>query len=257
MARVIAICQEKGGVGKTTSTYHLAAAAVRTGAKVLCVDLDPQANLTKWVAGEPPAPDQLSVADALSELAADVTLADVLIEGRWNGLTLAPAVKTPLSRARNELVMASVGRESRLRRLLDPVREDYDLVLIDGPPDVSLLTINALVAADAVVPPCAPAELSLDGLAELMVTVESVREHYNPDLQLGGVIINQVRRTRTSRDREAEVRGSGLRVLTPSVPFRVEIQDCAESGARLEEWPGGYALADIYLTLLQQLIKEN
>ncbi|KNX39682.1 ParA family protein [Luteipulveratus halotolerans] len=256
MGNVYALAQQKGGVGKTTTTENLARAAVRLGMSVLCVDLDPQSNLTTRMAAELHDPDSISVADALSEHVSDVSLEDVIVPGLW-GVDLAPASETPLNSVRNELVVAGVGRESRLRAQLEPLREKYDVILLDCPPDLSLLTLNALAAADQVLPVTTAHMLSLNGLNSLLGTIEQVRQHYNPRLRMDGVVLNMRAAGVGEAEREQEVRELGVPVFDPVIPRRVAIADAADAGIALDDWPGAYVLADLYLQLLKNVLKEN
>ena len=147
---ILAYCNQKGGVGKSTTVYHHARAAILDGQRVLVIDADPQGNITS-VLTEDMQEGDVGVADALSSRSSD-TLADVLVPGIWEGLTVAPTVGDNLADVRNELVISSEpGRESRLRAQLAAIQTEYDLVLIDCGPAIDPLTISALTAADAVV----------------------------------------------------------------------------------------------------------
>ncbi|NKW16395.1 AAA family ATPase, partial [Rhodococcus hoagii] len=151
-ATIYAFCNQKGGVGKTTVTFHIADAARRAGLKVLAVDMDPQGNLSTILTKEPIHPGDAGIADVLSDRS-EATLGDIISEGLWPGVELAATVPDAetLAAVRDELVIAGAGREHRLRDALDAVRNNYDLILIDCPPSLDQLTINALVAADQAV----------------------------------------------------------------------------------------------------------
>lgn len=252
---VLAVVNQKGGVGKTTTTYHLARAAVRRGLRVLGVDLDPQANLTLIAAADAMPPDGLSIADVLSPRAGE-PLAEVIVPGVWEGLSIAPAVEGPLASVRDELVGVRVGRESRLRQAL--AAADYDLVLLDCPPELGLLTINGLVAADAVVIVTGSRLLSVQGVAGVMETISTVRSYYNPDLIHAGVIVNaHEARTLTGQTRLEELRES-VDVLEPPIPKRAAINDSAEAAVGLDAWPDdGPHLATLYSDLLDTIIERT
>lgn len=246
-ARVFALCNQKGGVGKSTTTFHLARAAVRRGSRVLVVDNDPQGNLTTIAAGEPVADDQAGLADALSARA-DETIRDVIVPGVWPGLDVVPTSGTTLGYVRDELVIAGAGREGRLREALAGVLDDYDLILIDCAPSLDQLTINGLTAADAVVVVTESKLFSANGLSQLLDTIENVKAYYNPRLAVAGVIINKHEDTtisgRTWLDQigqAAEARG--LRLLSPAIPKRVVISDAAEAARGLDEWGSEDAIA--------------
>lgn len=253
LSNVVAVATRKGGVGKTVTTTHLARAARRRGLSVLAVDMDPQGSLTRLLAAEDVAADDVTIADVLSERA-QLPLGEVVARGHW-GVDLVPA-GDPLDLVRSELAAATVGREMRLRQALQPVAGGYDVVLLDCPPDLSLLTVNALVAARTVLPVTLADLLSLDGLAKLLQTVQAIRASYNADLAPGPVVVSQWKAHRSERDRWEELTSSGLNVFPTPIPQRTAIKDAAEAGAGLDEWPGGYALAEIYLDLLDSVMKE-
>ena len=254
MRHIVAVCNQKGGVGKTTTTYHLARAAIRRGMRVLLVDLDPQANLTMIATAAPVARDSVSMADVLSPRAGE-QLVDVTVPGMWKGLDVAPAIEHTLAGVRDELVGISVGREARLRKALAGV--EYDLVLIDCPPELGLLTINGLAAAtDAVV--ISHAKLfSAQGTAGILDTINTVREHYNPQLRFAGVIVNaHEAHTITGRERLDELRAA-VPVLEPVIPKRAPINDAAEASVGLDQWPGAGDLTDLYDQHLTTITKEK
>lgn len=251
-ASVYALCNQKGGVGKSTTTFHLARAAVRRGRRVLVVDLDPQGNLTSVAAREQVEDDQAGLADALSERAGE-TIADVIVPGLWDGLDVVPTSGTALGSVRDELVIAGAGRERRLAEALSGVLEDYDLVLIDCAPSLDQLTINGLTAADGVVVVTQSKLWSANGLAQLLSTIEGVRGYYNSRLRVAGIIINQhEEQTVSGRTWRDEVRTAAesrdLHLLEPFIPKRVVIADATEAARGLDEWGGveALALADLY-----------
>lgn len=251
-ASIIALCNQKGGVGKSTTAFQLARAAVLAGRRVLVVDADPQGNLTSVAAAEVVGDDQVGLADALSARAPE-SLAQVIVAGVWPGLDVAPTSGATLGLVRDELVVAGAGREGRLRQALAQVASDYDLVLIDCAPSLDQLTINALSAADAVVVVTHAKLFSANGLAQLLETVASVREHYNPALAVAGIIVNQhEERTLSGQGWLAQLHEAAtaraLVVLEPPVPKRVVISDATEAARGLDQWGSAEAsaLAAIY-----------
>lgn len=251
-ARILALCNQKGGVGKSTTTFHLARAAVLRGLRVLVVDLDPQGNLTAVAAAEEVSEDQAGLADALSSRAEE-TLRDVIVPGVWDGLDVVPTAGVTLGVVRDELVIAGAGREGRLREALAEVREDYDLVLIDCAPSLDQLTINGLTAADGVVIVTHSKQWSLSGLSQLLDTIDNVRRYYAPALAIAGVIVNQhEERTVSGQTWLEELQNAGaargFTVLLPPIPKRVVIADATEATRGLDQWGSAEAsaLAAIY-----------
>ncbi|MDP9294293.1 MAG: ParA family protein [Actinomycetota bacterium] len=226
-----AFANQKGGVGKTTVTLALAAALASGGASALLVDLDPQASATKVLGID--VEERHTVADALLE-PERFSLADVVVRTNW-GVDVAPA----------EMALAS--RESRrttadefiLRRQLGDV-DGYDMVLVDCPPSLGVLTLNALTAATHVVIVTEPTFLALQGIDELLQTRDLVRTHYNPGLELAGVVVNRVERTVEHRDGVAEIIryfGADL-VWRPLLPKRTAMQDGVRRGVPVCELAG-------------------
>jgi chromosome partitioning protein len=184
MAHVLAIVNQKGGVGKTTTAVNLGAGLAEAGHATLVVDCDPQSNATRSLGViENPA---LTLYDALVR-DEPTPLTRIIVETSVPGLDLVPA-SSGLAGAEVELV-AVIGRESRLRHALEPVAGAYAYVLIDCPPSLGLLSVNALAAADGVIVPVQCEYLSLEGLGLLTRTLELVRARINPDLQLSGLVM--------------------------------------------------------------------
>ena len=261
--RIVAIANQKGGVGKTASTFHLARAAVREEKRVLLVDADPQGNLTEATAAEPVGEDQAGLADVLTDRTDD-TVADVTVPSVWEGCDLVPTSGDTLGIVRDELVIAGAGRESRLRSALASTGETYDLILIDCGPSLDQLTINALSAADAVVVVSQSKQGSANGLARLLGTIAAVRDHYNADLRVGGVLVNQHQgHTISGRTWLAEITAAAeqhnLPLLTPPIPHRVVISDAMEAARGLDEWGSQEAteLADMYSQHLTTIMTEG
>src|SRR5919206_2293438 len=182
-ARIIAMCNQKGGVGKTTSTINLGAALVEYGRKVLLIDLDPQGALSVGL-GVPAQQLERTVYNALMERR--TTLADVRVPTDLPGLDLVPS-NIDLSAAEVQLV-SEVAREQTLLRVLASVRDEYDYVLIDCQPSLGLLTVNALTAAEGVIIPLECEFFSLRGVALLVDTIDKVKERLNPALEISGIL---------------------------------------------------------------------
>ncbi|MBY6412891.1 AAA family ATPase [Rhodococcus sp. BP-252] len=236
-ADVLAFCNQKGGVGKTTSVFHLAYAASRAGMRVLVVDIDPQGNLSTVLAQYELARDDVGVADVLSE-SSPASISDAVVPTIWPGVDLVPTVpeNESLAYVRDQLVIAGAGRERRLRDAVDAVGDRYDVVLVDCPPSLDLLTINALVAARKVVIVSQSALFSANGLARLRRTIEAVKRSYNPDLELLGAMINLHEiNTIAGREQLIEI-AANINILGDAVPKRVVIKDSMESRTSLPDW---------------------
>lgn len=224
-ARIVSLVNQKGGVGKTTTAVSLAVALARRGQRVLLVDLDPQANATSALGVL--RSDRPGVYDALlDETPIDECIARVEAEG----VDLVPS-SAELSGAEVELVPV-LARERRLVNALQPVRERYDWVLIDCPPSLGLLTVNALVVAHAVLVPLQCEFFALEGLSLLLRTIERVRRTYNPTLHVEGVVLTMFdRRNNLSEQVETDVRSFlGERVFETVIPRNVRVSEAPSHG---------------------------
>lgn len=258
-ARVIAICNQKGGVGKTTTAFHLARAAVIAGKRVLLVDLDPQGNLTSATSKEHIPDDQAGVADVLSPRA-DEVMADVVVDGVWEGLHLVPTAGATLGFVRDELTAIQAGREARLKVKLRAIAEQFDLIIIDCAPSIDSLTVNGLTAADAALIVTHTKQFSANGLAQLLANIDLVREHYNSSLEIAGILVNQhEEQTISGRGWASDLHHAatqrGIKMLEPYMPKKVVVSDTVESATGLDEWGSRDAsdLAAVYSSYLIQL----
>jgi chromosome partitioning protein len=255
---VAAMCNQKGGVGKTTTAVNLARAAHLRGMRALIVDLDPQANTTTTLLGQAPQPDVETLADVLSART-DATAADVIVSTGWKGVDVMPSGGDALADVGAELVTMGPGREHRLNEALSKLDGGYELVLLDSPPALDQLTINALTASDRAIVVTTAALFSADGIARLMRTITAVQQYSNPRLTLAGVVVNCFEeRTRRQRHWMTELtEHAPAPVWQPPVPKATWIAEAIEAGVGLDEWgsPQARVLADTYDHYLSLLLE--
>ncbi len=253
-ARVIAMCNQKGGVGKTTSTINLGAAIAECGRRVLMVDLDPQGALSAGL-GVAHHDLERTVYNLLVERGADID--DVVMRTRVEGLDLLPS-NIDLSAAEIQLV-SEVGREQALARVLHPVLDRYDYVLIDCQPSLGLLTVNALACADSVLIPMECEFFSLRGLALLNDTIDKVRDRLNPRLTLEGILVTMFdARTLHSREvmsRVVEVFGDA--VFDSVISRTVRFPETSVAGEPITTWAPKSTGAQSYRTLAREVIHRT
>src|SRR6476661_7300804 len=226
MSRIVAVANQKGGVGKTTTAINLAASIASRGYKVLLIDFDPQGNASSGV-GYPRDKVELTVYDAL---VGECTLEDVIRPTDLPTLFIAPAT-TDLVGAEIELIGAE-RRERFLADCLAPIAHSYDYIVVDCPPSLGLLTLNALVAADGVVVPMQAEYFALEGLSALTATIEKVQAAYNPNLTIDGVIFTMFdgRMNLANQVRAEVAKHFGDKVLETTVPRNVRLSEAPSHG---------------------------
>ncbi len=249
MNRIIAIVNQKGGVGKTTTAVNLGASLALLGLRVLLVDIDPQGNTTSGLGINKREIER----DAYAVLLADATMEDAILRTDVENLHVLPATLA-LAGAEIELV-AALSRETRLRRALEPISERYDYILIDCPPSLGLLTLNALTAATEVVIPVQAEYYALEGLTQLMTIVERVRDALNPNLRVTGVLVTMFDgRTRLAIDVLDEVhRVFPAQVFKTQIPRNIRLSEAPSFGKPAAVLDAKSRGAQAYLALAQEL----
>ncbi|WP_374198498.1 ParA family protein [Nocardioides sp. R-C-SC26] len=250
-ARVISMCNQKGGVGKTTTTINLGAALAEFGRKVLLVDFDPQGSLSVGL-GLNPHDLELTIYNLLMER--DVTLEEVVVPSGVPGMDLLPS-NIDLSAAEVQLVH-EVAREQTLQRVLAPALAHYDVILIDCQPSLGLLTVNALTASDGVIVPLECEYFALRGVALLKTTIDKVRERLNPRLEIDGVLGTMFDgRTLHSREvMERLVQAWGDDVFHTVIRRTVKFSDSTVAGEPITTYASSSAGADAYRQLAKEVV---
>jgi chromosome partitioning protein len=252
-ARIIALCNQKGGVGKTTSTINLGAALAECDRRVLLVDFDPQGALSVGL-GVNAYDLDLTVYNLLMQ--PGIRVEDVLVKTNVAGLDLLPS-NIDLSAAEVQLV-SEVAREQTLERVLRPVRDEYDYVLIDCQPSLGLLTVNALTAAHGVIVPLECEFFSLRGLAMLIDTIDKVRDRLNPDLELDGILATMYD-SRTVHSRQVlsrVVEAFGDKVYETVISRTVRFPETTVAGEPITTWAPGSGGAKAYRALAREVLSR-
>lgn len=250
---MIALANQKGGVGKTTSSVNLSSSLAFLGKKVLLVDIDPQGNASSGV-GVNKGEIEHCIYDVLVD---DVAIQDVLQKTDLDNLNVIPAT-IQLAGAEVELVPA-ISREIRLKKAIDSIRDNYDYVIIDCPPSLGLLTLNALTAADSVLIPVQCEYYALEGLSQLLNTIRIVQKHLNEDLQIEGVLLTMLdARTNLGIQVIEEVKKYFQnKVFNTIIPRNVRLSEAPSHGKPILLYDAKSKGAEVYLELAKEVVAHG
>jgi len=250
LSKIIAIANQKGGVGKTTTSVNLGACLASLGKKVLLVDIDPQGNTTSGV-----GINKADVSDCIYDvLINEVHPREAMVETNVPGLTVIPAT-IQLAGAEIELV-STISREQRLKKSLHMVKDQFDYVLIDCPPSLGILTINSLTAADSVLIPIQCEYYALEGLSQLLNTVRLVQKHLNTSLQIEGVLLTMLdARTNLGIQVIEEVKKYfQQKVYQTIIPRNVRLSEAPSHGQAIITYDPRSKGAEVYLELAKEVV---
>jgi chromosome partitioning protein len=255
MGKIIAVTNQKGGVGKTTTTVNLAASLAVAGCKTLIVDFDPQGNATSAVGV---SREQLANTKTIYHaLIGQVPISEVIQKTEMDALFVVPA-NEHLAGAEIELVSA-FARENKLKAALEGIRDNFDYIFIDSPPSLGLLTINALTAADSFLVPLQCEYFALEGLTQLIHTVGLIRQSTNPKLKEEGILLTMHdTRNKLSGEVEKEVRNHFKElVFQTMIPRNVRLSECTSFGKPILLYDIDSKGCSAYLNLARELINRN
>lgn len=254
MARIISVANQKGGVGKTTTTVNLGACLAYVGKKVLLIDSDAQGNATSGLGVRKPDVKQ----DIYDVLVNEVPIKETILETIRENLSIVPAT---LQLAGAEIELTSMmARESRLKSALEDVNDEYDFILIDCPPSLGHLTINAFTASDAILIPVQCEYYALEGLSQLLNTVRLVQKHFNPELEIEGVLLTMFdARTNLGAEVVEEVRRYFQeKVYDTIIPRNVRLSEAPSHGKPIIDYDPRSKGAEVYQALAKEvLVREQ
>lgn len=258
MGKIIALVNQKGGVGKTTTSINLSASLGLLGKKVLLVDLDPQGNATTGV-GIEKGDLKCSIHEALN---GEVEPKDVVRKSKFKNLDVIPATITLagtdfefIERSSND---PSFLRSSQLKRVLSVVRDNYDFILIDCPPSLGILTINALTASDSVLIPVQCEYFALEGIMQLLNTIKQARKNLNPTLEIEGVLLTMLSRTNLGLEVVENVRQFFReRVYDTIIPRLIRLTEAPSHGKPIANYDPSSRGTEAYINLAKEVIARN
>lgn len=253
MARIISVANQKGGVGKTTTTVNLGAALAYNDKKVLIIDIDAQGNATSGLGVKKSDVDK----DVYEVLVNDVPVSEVIHQTSREGLDIVPAT-IQLAGAEIELT-PMMAREIRLKSALSEVRDAYDYILIDCPPSLGHLTINAFTASDSLLIPVQCEYYALEGLSQLLNTIGLVQKHFNPELKIEGVLLTMLDgRTNLGSDVVEEVRSHFREcVYDTIIPRNVRLSEAPSHGLSIIDYDIRSKGAEVYQSLAKEVLAHD
>jgi chromosome partitioning protein len=253
MGKVIAVANQKGGVGKTTTTVNLASALAYQGNKILLIDSDAQGNATSGL-GIAKGSVNNSIYDVLIN---EVSIKDAVVSSSRENLSVVPAT---ISLAGAEVELTSIShREQKMKEAIQPIRNDYDFIFIDCPPSLGHLTINAFTSADSVLIPVQSEYYALEGLSQLLNTIQLVQKHFNAGLKIEGVLMTMYdARTNLSNEVVEEVRKYfGQAVYETLIPRNVRLSEAPSYGQSIIDYDIRSRGAEVYLELAKEVLENN
>ena len=252
LGKIIAVANQKGGVGKTTTSITLSALLAKKGKKVILIDADPQGNATSGVGLQ--GPTQKSVYELLVE---DIKMEETLVQTKSKNLKVCPS-NINLAGAEVELV-SMMSREQRLKEKLEELKHQYDYIIIDCPPSLGLITLNAFTAADSVLIPIQCEYYALEGLGQLMNTINLVKKHLNKNLEIEGALLTMYDvRTNLSNQVVNEVKKYfGDKVYKTVIPRNVKLSEAPSYGMPITEYDGHSKGARSYDKFVNELLRRN
>ena len=253
MAKIISICNQKGGTGKTTTAVNLSSALAALDKKILIIDVDPQGNATSGV-GINKNEIQKSVYDVLLNR---LSIQETIVKTNYKNLDIVPC-NINLTGAEIELVGA-LSRETRLKRALDSVKDQYDYIFIDSPPSLGLLTLNAFVASDSILIPIQCEFYALDGVSQLLNTISLIRDGLNPTLSVEGVLLTMADfRTNLTGEVINEINNYFKdKVYKAIIPRNVKLSECPSFGKPINHYDNNSIGAKKYVELAKEFLSQH